>query len=197
MPTEEQLSDIEIVQRVLRGEANLFGIIVDRYWALIASLARNYLRQTEDAEDATQEIFLTAYRKLGRYNIAQAFRPWLVTVARNALRTTYRLRAIWRRRSEPLIGEVLSPHRGPEGLAEERAERAQIRAAIANLPASLRDAVVLYYLHEMNVGEIAEALGLSNEAVKSRLFQARKKLRQTMQPDTTAVAPESYSELGG
>lgn len=180
--------DVSAVARVLQGDTEAYREIVSAYEPVVRHLAQKYLPREEDAQDAVQEIFLKAYRSLRKFDRERRFLPWLYSVALNHLKTVYRrTRRIQERET---VHEF--PARGdapdPAERAVENAEQEQIRRAVDRLPDSLRDVVVLYYLQEASVEDVQAALGLGRENVKSRLFRARKRLRELLDPDATGRA---------
>ena len=136
------------------------------------------LRDVHDAEDATQQVFLSAHTALlGGVNVRDQGR-WLATIARNECRA--RIVAGMRR---PLVVD-----KDLEGLAahgDEQHRRAQveeIRAALAALPERQREAAILLYLYGFRYREVATALGLSRPATEALLFRARRALRVRLRP---------------
>jgi RNA polymerase sigma-70 factor (ECF subfamily) len=163
------------VEKVLAGDVSAFEGIVRRWQGPLVSLAYRYFRDRGRAEEMAQEAFLRAYRKLDRWRRDAPFSSWIFTVAANLYRSE--LRRI------PLptvpLDDVLEP-RDPRpqdgGLALEDRDRA-VRNAVAALPPKYRDAVLLFYFHEMDVAAAARNLGLSEGTLKSRLFRGREMLR--------------------
>lgn len=179
------------MSRVLRGDREAYRELVLVYEPVIRRLALKYLRREEDAEDAVQEIFIKAYRSLGRFELNRRFLPWLYSVALNHLKTVYRrTRRIGDREvAEERAGDPSfasdRPADDPEHAALRRAAEEELRAAVDRLPPSLRDAVLLYYLQEASVDDVGEALGLGRENVKSKLHRARKRLREILESTAT------------
>ncbi|WP_455383585.1 RNA polymerase sigma factor [Salinispira pacifica] len=168
-----------MITSVLRGDTEQFRHIVTRYEGLVFRLALSRLRDREVAADATQEIFLRVFRFLPRFRRGSTFLPWLYTIALNYLRTVQGRRGRIRSREAPLDAERAQAdrYRDPSQLAAEAEEVAQVRAAVARLPAKLRDVASLYYLDELSVDETAKLIGISTENAKSRLHRARARLR--------------------
>ncbi len=132
---------------------------------------RAMLGSRDEAEDAVQQTFVSAYRDILRDDKEIKLRPWLYRIARNHCISTLR-----RRRPEaPLDGEQASV----TGLAEEVSGRGELRALLADLarlPDDQREALVLAELHDNSHAEVAEILGCEREKVKSLVFQARSSL---------------------
>lgn len=169
---------IEAITRVVRGDPSAFRPIITDFQDEIMKIALAYLRDPEEAEDAVQEIFLRAYRALHRFQLEKPFRPWLFTIATNYLKNSYRNRKRKRAFEEKLPENPLQSRHTAEKEAENGMDKLLIREVISTLPPRLKEAVILYYVEDLDIKTIARALNIGEENVKSRLFRARKKLRK-------------------
>lgn len=166
--------------RVLAGDASAFEGIVRRWQSPLINLAYRFCRDRARAEEMAQEAFLRAYRNLASWRQQSAFSTWLFALATNLYCSQIR-------RLPPLTlpfeeaPEPADPHRFDLGI-EERHERAIVRKAVDSLPAKYREALTLYYFHEMDVPAAAASLGLPEGTVKVRLFRARSLLRDKLRP---------------
>jgi len=179
-------TDLDIVASVLEGRTADFRLLVTRYQDIIFRLSTFHLGNRDDAADATQEVFLRAFRFLPKFRTDAKFLPWLYTIATNYLKTSGARRTRRLKQETPFDLETLPATRGidPQKSLILREDAAAVRAEVLRLPPRLRDAAVLYYLEEMSVEETGDLLGLSSENVKSRLFRARKRLRDSLlRPD--------------
>ncbi|HYX83292.1 MAG TPA: sigma-70 family RNA polymerase sigma factor [Gemmatimonadales bacterium] len=168
-------SDNDLVTKALAGERDAFGVLVERYAAQARRVARAVLRDPDDADDAAQDGFLSALVKLGQYDAKRPFGPWLMRIVANAATDRRRRRTV--RRTEPLdIGLVGGgPRPDSAALRSELADRLQ--AALAELPARRRIAVVLFDVEGYSHAEIADVLGIPEGTVRSEVFHARRRLR--------------------
>ena len=178
------------ISDTLRGNPQAFRGIVHRYQPLVLRLSLSYLGSPEEAEDATQEIFLKAYLSLPRFRLERRFVPWLYSIAVNHLKSRYaRIRRVQERRSPGDPADAIAAAAGRNGIPEAALEAAELRRrvqeALRSLPGGVRDAAVLYYSEGLDVASIAEALGIGLENVKSRLHRARKLLRTLLEEDAT------------
>ncbi len=173
-------TDLAAIQAVLRGNPEAFARLVDRYQGVVLRLAKRYLGDEQDAADAAQEIFLKAYRALPLFSLERRFLPWLYGIALNHLRSSYRRIKPRRDRKVSLTYPAPDSRNDPASEAVAATERRRVQNAILQLPAAIREVVVLYYLEELPVAEVAEALGISRENVKSRLHRGRKLLRSKL-----------------
>lgn len=193
---ETATSDEQIVERALAGEAEAFGEIVRRWERKIFALTFGMLGSAEEARDATQETFLSAYKNLGGFRGDAKVSSWLHRIAVNQCISRQRRAYV---RSETGIDDELekagerflaSPtHSSPAIFAERRERKDDVRRAVASLPTELREVVLMKEFEEMTFQEIAEALKIPLSTVKSRLYTALKQLRMRLEKYGTEAAP--------
>ena len=142
---------------------------------MVLGLCRVMLGDPHEAEDATQQTFLSAYRSLlaGVQPVDAA--AWLAAIARNECRARTRKRNVV---PLPLDGDLASPVPDVADVAGEREEVGEITAAIAALPPRQREALVLRYYADLSEAEIAESMGISRGAVKSHTARGIAALRE-------------------
>lgn len=159
-------ADAELVHAAKAGDRDAFSELVNRHQARVFRLAGRFFRRREDVEEAAQETFLTAWRKLDRYSAKAPFEHWLTRVCLNTSLGLLRRQ----RRTEPLEADPVVVSR-PASVGIDAA-RLLNRLAPA-------DAMVLKLLHAegWSVAEIADRLGWSQANVKVRAHRARKRLR--------------------
>jgi RNA polymerase sigma-70 factor (ECF subfamily) len=169
---------------VLAGEISAYEGIVRRWQGPLINLAYRFCRDRGRAEELAQEAFLRAYRALGQWRQDAAFSTWLFALATNLYRSELRRIPA---RTVPLeeVEEPRDPRAADGGLEDDDRDRA-VRRAVFALPAKYREALVLYYFHEMDVPAAAHSLGLPEGTVKARLFRARELLRSKL-PQLLAV----------
>jgi RNA polymerase sigma-70 factor (ECF subfamily) len=175
--------DGAVVARVLAGDRQAFGVLVERYQDRIVAYVRYMGFDDAVAHDLAQDAFVRAFRHLRRCGEPERFAGWLFRIASNVCRTAGRRSA--GRSMEPLelhrdAMETDAP--GPEEHAEASWTRRRIRAALDALPADQREALVLMYLQGCSVKEIEELTGASASAVKMRLKRGREALRTRLAP---------------
>ncbi len=184
-PSEDQAD----VARVLAGDVAAFEDIVRRWQGPLINMAYRFCRDRGRAEDMAQEAFLRAYRGLAHWRGDSAFSTWLFAVAANLYRTELRRIPA---RLVPLesIAEPRDPRPADGGFEDEDRERA-VRGALSSLPPKYREALTLFYFHEMDVRAAAASLGLSEGTVKARLFRGRELMRSKLE---TAFASARWKE---
>jgi len=168
-------SEADLVARTLSGERAAFGVLVERYAPQARRVARAVLGDSDEADDAAQDGFLSALVKLGQYDARRPFGPWLMRIVANAATDRRRRRQV--RRVEPLDPGLVGggPRPDTDAVRSELGDR--LRAALAELPPRRRTAVVLFDVEGYSHAEIAEMLGIPEGTVRSEVFHARRRLR--------------------
>ncbi|HUS14239.1 MAG TPA: RNA polymerase sigma factor [Chloroflexia bacterium] len=164
-----------------------FEWVFSTHRTLVYRLAFALLGHPQDAEDATQEVFLRVYRRLPEYQAQRAsLRTWLTQITVNACRT-HRRRNFWRRRGQPLpdldgAGQETafvdaSPWVAPEDQALLAEVRHLLRDDLAKLRPEHRTVLILHYFCDYSCAEIAQMTSSSEGTVCSRLYYARRRLQ--------------------
>lgn len=170
--------DRDLMARAATGDRAAFTQLMDRHEDMVFSVAMRMMRDREAAFDATQETFLTLFRKADRYSGESAVSTWLYRVATNTCLDM--LRKQKRRRTEalPEHHDEPDPAAGePFGAAEVRPD---IEAALSSIPEDFRAAVVLSDIHGLSIAEIGDILGVPSGTVKSRVFRGRRLLAEKL-----------------
>jgi len=169
--------DRESVLASQRGEREAFDRLVERYQRDVYRLCYRYVNNHHDANDMAQEVFLKAYRALGRFRGDSAFSTWLYRIAVN---TCLNFRSSRKPEGEEVSDSL--PDRAPGALAAvERDERsAMLREAVQRLPEKQRATLILKIYHELTHEEVAGILGSSVGTVKANLFHALGNLRKAL-----------------
>ena len=178
---DDPRTDAELVDRVLAGERRLFAALVQRHNQRLFRIARAILRDDSEAEDAVQQAHVTAFRALTQLR-GDRYAAWLTRIAVND--AYERLR---RRRRHAVVslddagGDVaMSRTATPEDDAYHRELGRLLERSIDELPDALRVVFVMREVEEIGTAETAEALGLSEAAVRVRLHRARAVLQATL-----------------
>jgi len=173
------------VEKVLAGDIAAFEGIVHRWQGPLINLAYRFCRDRGRAEEMAQEAFLRAYRGLKQWRKDAAFSAWLFALATNLYRSELRKIPAG---TVPLddVAEPRDACSSDGELENEDRDRA-LRLAVLALPAKYREALILYYFHEMDVPAAAGSLGLPEGTVKARLFRGREILRQKLPKSIATV----------
>jgi RNA polymerase sigma-70 factor, ECF subfamily len=167
--------DQAAVERVLAGDISAFEEIVRRWQSPLLNLAYRFCHDRGRAEEMAQEAFLRAYRALGQWRKDAAFSTWLFALATNFYRSELRRTPA----CTVSIDDVreLADSRASDGGLEDHDRDMAVRRAVSALPAKYREALILFYFHEMDVPAAARSLRLPEGTVKARLFRGREILR--------------------
>jgi len=153
--------------------------LFEEHGRMVYGLCRTLLRDPDDADDATQSTFISAYTALlGGTKVREAA-AWLATIARNECTARAHARM---REPLPLLDADLGHTQGPEAELERKAVVGELQVAISELPEKQREAVVLRDLYGLHYTEVSAALGMSVASVESLLFRARRSLRVSLKP---------------
>jgi len=193
-PTVDATSAMDLlIERCLGGDQVAWEQIVRQHWRKVFNLAYKFVGRHDEAEDLTQDIFLKIFKALKTFDRRANFQTWLISISRNLCIDHYRS---VRKERETMARDVdasllvpVSRERGPYGELEQVDLKHLIRVALAALPPTLRQAVVLRDLQEFTYQEIADQLGLPEGTVKSRINRGRLELaRQLKRLQTQASA---------
>lgn len=175
-------SESFLIARARRGDAGAFEEIVRLYQRRVYGVALRIVRAHDVADDVAQEAFLRVWRSLDRFDLDRPFGPWVCRIAANlALNHVRSPRA----REEGLPdghSETRAGAPGPLGALLDGEAGHVLDEALGALPAEQRAVLVMRAREEMSYAEIAEALGISQGTVMSRLHRAREKLSVLLRP---------------
>jgi RNA polymerase sigma-70 factor (ECF subfamily) len=192
----EVAMDRVLVDRFKSGDAAAFDEMVSRYWDRIYSMVNQLLRNSEDAEEVTQDAFIRAHRGLVNFRGDSAFSTWLFQIATNLARNRYWY--WWRRKkdksvsldaplrsdSETTLGEVIAAEvETPDDITVNREFVTRIASGMERLGAKHREILILRNVKNQTYEEIAGILGISVGTVKSRIARARESLRAKLGED--------------
>jgi RNA polymerase sigma factor (sigma-70 family) len=165
-------TDNELVEASRRGELAAFGELVARYQDVVCAVSYSSTGDRALSEDVAQETFVAAWRKLDRVR-AGSLRPWLCAIARNLGRKARRRT----RHEQPIDDDVqIAAGASPfDDLVRADSERI-VRDALARVPEKYREVLVLYYRDNQSIRDVAETLGISEDAVTQRLSRGRRYL---------------------
>lgn len=184
---EDDDPGVELLERLRRGDDSAFEELTRRYGGRMLAVARRMLRNEEEARDAVQEAFMSAFKALDRFHGDAKVSTWLHRIVVNAALMRLRTR---RRKPESSIEDLLpsfdetghwasdvEPIATPSDAYERRQIRTAVRKCIDQLPEAYRTVLLLRDIEELDCEETAVELGMTASAVKSRLHRARHALR--------------------
>ncbi|MGE5184851.1 MAG: RNA polymerase sigma factor [Acidobacteriota bacterium] len=163
-------SDADLIDASRRGERDAFGVLVERYARMVEAVSYAGTRDRALGEEIAQETFVAAWRDLDRLRDTSAVRSWLCGIARNLARKERR------RRGREVVApspDAAAPGTPFDAVHDGEAERL-VAAALERIPDAYREALVLFYYEQRSTRDVAEALGVSEEAVHQRLSRGRR-----------------------
>ena len=198
----DQLSDEDVVARVLAGELPLFEVLMRRHNQRLYRVVRSILLSDTEAEDVVQDAYVRAYSHLGQFEQRSSFTTWLTRIAINE--------ALARKREHQRLVEIDSLQESdeakmkflkssaptPEEDALAGAVGVMLEGAVDSLPASYRSVFMLREIEGMSTAETAECLELSEEAVKVRLHRGRALLRREIYKRTGHATASAFRFAG-
>ena len=182
MARDDDVSDVDLLGRAGRGDADAFATLMRRHEQRMFAMALRILGNRTDALDATQEAFISAFRRAQSFRGEAAVGTWLYRIGINACHDFLRKRKRWTAQDD--VDEIESPA-SREGAVDDRvAARLDLQEALAKLPDEYRDAVVMHDLGGIPYEEIAALTGVMIGTVKSRISRGRRKLAELLEPES-------------
>ena len=167
-------SNEQLIRRCESDDHAAFETLVERHQVLVCSIAYSIVGNVASSEDVGQEVFLTAWKRLGDLRDKKQFKSWLSTIARNEARA-------WLRRRANVMQDIGEPNQISQPISEDKVvdqeETDLVWKTLEQLPESYREPLILYYRQDQSVSEVADALELSQSATKQRLARGREMLR--------------------
>ena len=173
--------DSALINLVLSGHAECFGVLMDRHLAAVRRRIRGITQSISDADDIMQEVQLKVWRRLGSFRSEASFRTWMTRVAINEALQFYR-----KANRIPLVHDrtelagLTSPSESPLQACVRAELTERLNAAVERLPAKHKQVVILHNLQELSLQETAQELQATTPAVKTRLFRAKTTLYKAL-----------------
>lgn len=169
--------DLKLVEQTLKGDRKSFECIVEKYQKLVFNLALRMSRNSDDAADITQSVFLKVYEKLSTFDPKYKFFSWLYRIAVNeALNLVQKAE-----RREELSEGIASEEEMPDRSIGSQDTTNGVQEALLELDVPYRVVIVLRHFQDLSYQEISQILDIPEKTVKSRLFTARTLLRTICQ----------------
>lgn len=183
------------IDAIINGDTKVFAILVDRYKHMVFTLAMKILRNREEAEEVSQDVFLKVYQQLRTFKGDSKFSTWIYRIAYN--RSLDYLKKQGRSLNvstiDPSIEYKFEPYDHMLDELDARQRKTTIKAAISELPENDAVIITLHYFEELSLNEIAAVMGLEANTVKVRLFRSRKRLAELLK---SKLEPDTLSNYG-
>jgi len=190
------LPDEEIIRQVVGGNTALFELLMRRYNERVYRAARAIVSDEEEAEDVMQQAYVNAFTHLQQFSGAARFSTWLTKIAVHEALARVRRRGRYEPFDDQASNEespmLRSPAENPERQAFAGELRGLLEWAIDTLPPGMREVFVLRDVEGLSTAEVADALDISEDVVKTRLSRGRAALRRVLLERTGATAPEVF-----
>ncbi len=174
----------ELIRKCRGGDPRFYEPIVRAYEGRALRVATGMMGHPDDAHDAVQEAFVKVYNQLGRFDLARPFGPWFFQILRNQCRDmlrSRRLRGRFETVDERLELRPADESTGPERMRQRTAARELLWKGLERIGSEHREVLVLRELEGFRYHEIAEILQIPEGTVASRLFHARRALKESLQ----------------
>ena len=189
--------DEKLVSQTLAGDRDAFGVLVHKYQEMVYAYAFQKVRNEEDAQDVTQEVFWRAYHGLYQLRQPHRFRSWLYTIMSNECKRRLVSVIKMRRRETALENATDDALRiEPAHAAPTEGWQVDLEQALSELPDDNRVAVSMFYMGDHSLREISDFLGVSVNTVKGKLYRARQQLGNALS-DRYGRLLESHKLKGG
>jgi len=176
--------DLELVRAFQSGNEAAFDELVRRYRNAVAAFVIATLGRSSEVEDLSQEVFLRVHQALPRFKPDGSFPAWLYRITINLCRDEIRKKRLRRFFSlddmEPSTSVFRDPSQSSDSATMEHEQQEVILGALEQVNEKYRTALILREYEDMSYEEIASTLGISEQAVKSRIFRAREHLRELL-----------------
>lgn len=190
------MDEKELIKKIIKGEKEYFREIVNKYKSVVYNHSRNFLRNAQEAEDATQEIFINIFNNLKKFRGESKLSTWIyritVNTCKNKLKQIKRLKA-------NIIDEIIdedddeskkmienireNKDKEPDNIFTQKNLRTVIYKKMKELTEEQRTVIILRDINGLSYEEIAKVMKISVSAVKSKLFRARENLREKLEKE--------------
>ncbi len=181
-PLSRPDTETELIRKCQAGRKDFYEPLVRAYEGEAHRVAVAIMGDVDAARDAVQEAFIKAYRALDRFELGRSFRPWFLQILRNQCRDALRRQKAGFRteRISPLMSERMPSHADTERARRQAEAKELLWQGLSRISVDHREVLVLKELEELSYVEIAEALGIPEGTVASRLFHARRALKEAL-----------------
>ena len=170
-----------IVSQIVSGQKDLFRLLVRQHEKAVYGMGLSFFRNTEDASDFTQDVFLKAYRNLSGFEGRSRFSTWLYKIAYNTAINEVNRRKEYHSLADEETDKLVNSAETPEKIAIRNAVRESVQAAIKELPERFRICVDLFFFYDRSYQEIEVITGIPVNTIKSHVYRAKILLRDKLE----------------
>jgi RNA polymerase sigma-70 factor (ECF subfamily) len=175
----QEMSDETVAHEVQRGNADLFGVLVERYEQKMLRYGKRFLSRQEDIEDIVQDAFVNAYKNIQSFNTSLRFSPWMYRIAHNAFVNALRQNE---RRAVLIDFDTLLSYHVQDETAETERDLAELRSmldrGLEKLPLKYREVLILHYFEDLPYKDISDVLKIPIGTVSIRIKRAKEELKK-------------------
>lgn len=193
--TNQAYNEIQVLKSCAAGNAAAFEVIVHKYQSLVCAITYSAVGQVEKSEELAQQVFINAWKGLSQLNDLENFKAWLVGITRNVIRTFYRTQKrdiVNNAASLDAVGDTPDTSSLPDQVVISKEQEAIVYQSLERIPEIYREPMVLFYRQQQSTREVAEALDLTEETVRTRLMRGRKMLKDQV----AAMVESTLSHTG-
>jgi len=178
---EADNNDQLIVGQVVAGQKDMFRLLVRAHEKAVFGMGLSFFRNTEDASDFTQEVFLKAFRSLARFEGRSRFSTWLYKIAYNTALNEVNRRKEYQSLAEEDENKLVNNNDTPERITLRNAAKKAVREAVSELPERFRICIDLFYFYDRSYQEIEAITGIPVNTIKSHVFRSKIILREKLE----------------
>ncbi|MBM7690844.1 RNA polymerase sigma-70 factor (ECF subfamily) [Peribacillus deserti] len=157
--------------------------LMEEYGDMIVRLAYSYVKQKQAAEDISQEVFISCFNSLDRFQKKSSYKTWLYRITVNKCKDYVKSWSYKHIRYKDFFSSILMKNPSPDMQGMDREEKEVIFSKVLFLPIKLREVIIFHYYEEMSVNEISDLLSINSNTVKTRLHRAKKQLKGLLEGD--------------
>lgn len=183
------MKDEDIIRLVLKGDSQMYSVLIDRYSGKVCSTAYSYTHNQEEARDLVQEIFIKVYNSLRSFKSDARFSTWLYRISVNCC-------IDWTRKNKSknsmialgyedndILDHIAGDTDTPEELILRQEHQEAVRKAVSDLPEIYKTVLILYYFEDLHIQEISSILDCPKKTIETRLYRAKSILKSMLKQE--------------
>jgi len=178
---ESDFNDRLIVSQIVSGQKDLFRLLVRRHERAVYGMGISFFRNSDDASDFTQEVFLKAYRSLSNFEGRSRFSTWLYKIAYNTALNEVNRKKEYLSLADENMDKLINSGDTPDKLALRNAAKEAVKAAVKELPERFGLCIDLFFFYDRSYKEIETITGIPVNTIKSHVFRAKILLREKLE----------------